>query len=276
MKKCLSFIAVLIFVSMEMGTAVAQPQVQSQDGWRLGIGSGARLAPNYVGDDDYRLSALPSIRVEYGDRFFASIENGIGFNVLNRAGFRAGPISRIRFGRNEDGSQPFAVAGNRTSDLIGLGDVNTTAELGGFIEYEIVGFTSDLEVRRGVNGHEGVVIDASIRYGGRSFVLGPPLIFSLGPRVKVVGDNYHAAYFGVNADQALASGLPEYSAEGGLSTYGIGAMLILPLTRDGSMSAVLVSGYDRLAGNAADAPLVRQRGSRDQASAGLFFTYWFR
>ncbi len=276
MQKRFSFISVLFVVCMGAAAASAQPPVQSQDGWRVGLGGGALFSPSYLGDDEYRLSALPSIRVEYGDLFFASIENGVGFNAVNRGGFQAGPIARIRFGRDEDGSQPFAVSGDRTGDLIGLGDVDATAELGAFFKYEINGFTSTVEARKGVNGHEGAIIDASINYGGRSFVLGPPLIYSIGPRVKFAGDRYHSAYFGVSADQSLASGLPQYSAAGGLSAYGIGAMLIMPLSRDNSMSAILVSGYDRLGGDAADAPLVQERGSRDQASIGLFFTYWFQ
>lgn len=252
---------------------VAQPPGQSQDGWKIGVGGGARYAPNYVGDDDYRFSLLPSLQIQYSDRFFASVENGVGYNVVNQNGFRAGPIARINFGRNEDGRQLFAVSGQNTGDLIGLGDVDTTAELGGFFEYQFKGFNAALEIRKGVNGHHGAVADASIRYGGRSFVFGPPLIYSIGPRIKFVGDNYHSAYFGINAEQSLASGLPLFDASGGLHSYGVGATFILPLTRDNGMSAVFITGYDRLAGDAAASPLVRQRGSRNQASVGLFFRY---
>jgi len=36
---------------------------------------------------------------------------------------------------------------------------------------------------------------------------------------------------------------------------------------------VLVAGYDRLTGDAADNPLVQLRGSEDQASLGIFLSY---
>ena len=245
------FVAVLFNLSLGVGTAMAQPSDPGgntePEGWRLGVGAGARFAPSYVGDDNYRLSLLPSIQVKYGNQFFASIENGVGYNFINSDGFRAGPIARIRFGRNEDGSQPFAIAGDATPDLTGLGDVGATAELGGFIEYKFNSFTAGLEARKGANGHKGAVIDASLLYGGRSFVFGPPLIFSFGPRVKIVDDNYHSAFFDVNDSQSIASGLPVFDADGGVHSFGAGATLILPITRDDTLSAVFVAGYDRLA-----------------------------
>ncbi|NNL88592.1 MAG: MipA/OmpV family protein [Marinicaulis sp.] len=258
---------------------MAQPSGPSGNaepkGWRLGVGAGSRFAPSYVGDDAYRMSLLPSIQVKYGDRFFASIENGVGYNIVNSDGFRTGPIARIRFGRDENGSQPFAIAGDATTDLIGLGDVGATAELGGFFEYKINSLKVGLEARKGANGHKGAVIDASLRYGGRSFVFGPPLIYSFGPRVTVVDNNYHSTYFDVDASQSIASGLPIFDANGGIHSYGFGATFILPITRDDKLSAVIAAGYDRLAGDAAISPLVQQRGSRDQISTGLFFSYWF-
>ena len=265
-----------IFGQALFGAALAQPGPPQNEGWQFGIGGGPRFAPTYVGDDDYQLSILPSIEIKYGDRFFASVQNGVGYKVINENGFEVGPIARVRFARNEDGDQAFAIAGDDTTDLIGLGDVPTTAELGGFVNYKVQDFTFGVEARRGVNGHEGLVVDADAKYSGRSFVLGPPIIFSVGPRVTIVDDNYHSAYFGVDAGQSLLSGLPVFDAGGGIHSYGVGVTFILPITRDNSMSAVLVAGYDRLAGDAGSSPLVQLRGSRDQASIGLFFSYWFR
>ena len=64
-----------------------------------------------------------------------------------------------------------------------------------------------------------------------------------------------------------------FNAAGGLHSYGIGATAILPLGKDNPWTAVLVAGYDRLTGDAADNPLVQLRGSEDQASLGVFLSY---
>ena len=252
--------------------AVAQPP-DAPDGWSLSVGAGGLFAPAYEGDDDYRLSLLPNIQVAYGDRFFASVQDGVGYNVINSEVFRIGPIARIEFSRDEDGSQPFAIAGDRTNDLIGLGDVATTIELGGFAEFDVGPLTASLEARQAVNGHDGFVADVGLRYGGRTFALGPPVIYAFGPRLKIVDDNFNDAYFSVTPAQSLASGLPVFDADGGLYSVGAGATFIFPLSRDNRMSAVLIAGYDRLTGDAGDAPLVQLRGARDQASLGLFFSY---
>src|SRR5688572_13627398 len=112
----------------------ASAQESQDDGWQITLGAGGLYAPSYEGDDNYQLSALPSVQVRYGDRFFASVENGVGHNWINTPTLRAGPIGRVRFSRDEDGDKTFAIAGDDTDDLQGLGDVDTSIELGGFVE----------------------------------------------------------------------------------------------------------------------------------------------
>jgi outer membrane protein len=65
--------------------------------------------------------------------------------------WRAGPIGRIKFSRNEDGEQTFAVGGGDTNDLRGLGDVDAAIELGGFVEYELGAVTFSAEARQAVS-----------------------------------------------------------------------------------------------------------------------------
>jgi outer membrane protein len=265
---CLSVAALIL----PAASASAQPP-QESEGWSLSVGGGALFTPTYEGDDDYRLSLLPNIQIAYEDRFFASVQDGVGYNLINSDALRVGPIARVRFSRQEDGDQPFAITGERTTDLIGLGDVSTTLEFGAFAEADVGPLTASIEARQGVNGHDGFVLDAGLSYGARSFALGPPVIFSIGPRIKIVGDNYNDAYFSITPAQSLASGLSVYDADGGVHSYGVGGALIFPITRDNSLSAVMIGGYDRLAGDVGDAPLVRLRGSRNQATLGFFISY---
>lgn len=252
--------------------ALAQERT-ADDGWGLTLGAGALLSPTYEGDDDTRLSLLPNIQLSYSDRFFASVQEGIGYRVIKDDAFEAGPILRVKFSRDADGDQPFAITGEDTTDLAGLGDVDTSIELGGFLSYEAGPVTLNAEVRQAVTGHEGLAADVGAKWGGRSFLFGPPVIWSIGPRARLVDDAYNQAYFSVDASQSTASGLPVFDAGGGLHSWGVGATAILPLTTDNAWSAVIVAGYDRLEGDAAANPLVQLRGSPDQASLGVFVSY---
>lgn len=264
-------------IALALFAVVATPAFAQErptnDGWGLNVGAGGLLAPTYEGDDTYRVSILPNIQVTYGDTFFASVQEGIGYRVINTDTLRAGPIARVRFSRDEDGDQPFAVTGDDSTDLIGLGDVDTSIELGGFVEYEIGGLTFSAEARQAATGHEGFVADLGARWSGRYMAFGPPVIWSVGPRVRLVDESFNTAYFGVTPTQSIASGLPVYAAGGGLYSYGIGGTAIIPLDRENKWTAVLFAGYDRLEGDAAASPLVQQRGSENQASLGVFLSY---
>ena len=249
----------------------ALAQGAADEGWGLTLGAGALTAPTYEGDDSYRVSILPNIQVTYGDDFFASVQEGVGYRFINEDTLRVGPIGRLKFSRGEDGDQPFAVTGEDTTDLRGLGEVDTTFELGGFVEYEIGGVTLGAEARKAVSGHDGAVLDLDVSWSGRSMAFGPPLIWSFGPRVRAVDDTYATAYFGVTPAQSAAAGLPVYTAGGGVYSYGLGGTAILPL--DDRWTLVAFASYEKLAGDAADSPLVQLRGSEDQATLGIFVSY---
>jgi outer membrane protein len=241
-------------------------------GWQVTLGTGALYSPGYEGDDDYTLMVLPNVQVRYQDRFFASVQEGAGYHLLRAGNVTAGPIGRLRFSRKEDGDQTFTIAGSRTSDLLGLGDVGTSIELGGFLRYEAGPFAAGAELRQAVSGHDGLVMDLNANIRGRINSGGPPVIWSLGPRLRIVDDTYNSAYFGVTPVQSLASGLPQFEAGSGVYSYGAGAFALVPLDRQGRWSVAAFAGYDRLTGDAGDAPLVRLRGSPGQFSAGLFLS----
>lgn len=267
----------VFLVALTAGSVTAAPAIAQErpvkEGWGLNVGAGALLAPTYEGDDKTRVSVLPNIQITYGDTFFASVQEGVGYRAINTETLRAGPIARIRFSRDEDGDQPFAITGDDSTDLAGLGDVDTSIELGGFIEYDVGDITLSAEARQAASGHKGFVADIGARWSGRSMAFGPPVIWSIGPRAGFVDDSFNNAYFGITPAQSLASGLPGYTAESGMHSYGIGATAIVPLDRDNRWTAVAFAGYDRLTGDTADSPLVQLRGSEDQATLGVFVSY---
>ena len=245
----------------------------AEEGWRFTISAGSVYAPSYLGDDAYQLRALPGVSVKYGDRFFASLQEGVGYNIVNSHGWRVGPVAKYHFGRDEDGASVFAVVGDDTDDLIGLGDVDGSIELGGFVEYKYAGFTGAIELRQGIGGHEGLIGEAELKYVGKLALQGPPLIYSFGPKLIFAGDSYASAFFGVNAAQSAASGLAEFDAGGGLLSYGFHGSLVLPIDRH--VSVVGFAGVDILSGDAADSSLVQERGAETQGVGGFFLNYTF-
>lgn len=245
--------------------------------WTIRIGAGAILSPAFVGSSDYQLMAVPALKVTYGNTFFASVEDGVGYAVINQHGWRAGPIAKIAFGRKEDGDNPFRIAGGKTSALHGLGNVATTLEAGGFAEYRWSSISTKIGLRKGLNGHEGHVGDLSVKYTRSSQSLSPvagsPLVVSFGPRLTLVDSTYNKAFFGVDADQALGSGLPRYNPSGGVLSYGVGSFIIAPIRKQ--LAATFLAGYDRLTGDAGSSPLVSERGSPNVAMLCVLLSYEF-
>jgi outer membrane protein len=255
----------------------APADAEPGDDWQFRISAGLLYSPAFVGSDDYQLRGGPDIEVRYKDRFFLSFRDGAGFDLIKTDHFRAGPVVKFQQQRNEDGGGGiFTIAGARTDALLGLGDVPSTAEAGGYVQYQAGSFSAKAEVRKGIGGHHGVIADLGVRYTTRVMGLEVgerPVVLSVGPRATIVDDTYNQAYFGVTATQSAASGLRQFNAKGGLLSYGAGAALIVPVS--GRLSASLSGGYDRLSGDAAKSPLVAERGSRNQATVGLGLSYRF-
>lgn len=242
-------------------------------GWNVTVGAGGLVSPTYMGDDEYKFMAVPDVRITYEDKFFASVQEGVGFNVMNTAHWKAGPLLRYDFGRDEDGDSIFRVGGDKADDLRGLGDVDGTVELGAFAEYTMQPLSAKIEILQGIGGHEGLIGSAEIKYNGRAQLQQNAIIYAFGPEIEFSDSNYHDAYFGVNANQSTASGLERYDADSGVLSYGIGASAIIPVTDE--VSTVLFANYSHLGEEAANSSLVETRGSEHQGVAGLFVNYSF-
>lgn len=250
----------------------APPAASLEQGWTLSLGIAPVLSPAWLGARDTTLSVFPDLRINYEDTLFASIPEGIGWNAINADGWKAGPVAKVNFGRNEDeGGSPFRISGG-SSALRGLGDIGASVEVGGFVEKR---FGSDSawrvrgEIRRGFGGHEGVLADASLTYSLRA----GRILVSVGPRASFGSQGFMQTYFGIDASQAARSGLARYEAGGGLISYGLGAVLVRPVGRRGA--ATLFAGLDRLGTPASHSPLVEQRGRRTQFTLGLGYGWRF-
>ena len=232
-------------------------------GWTVTLGAEARMLPKYEGADNYMLWPFPIVRIRRAGtpESFHSPRDGASFAILDIGPIKFGPTGKVRFDRKE----------SRDSDLTGLGDIDWTLELGAFAEYwPTQWLRTRLEVRQGFGGHHGIVSDLTADV---VVPVTPQLTFSAGPRLTAATDAATSPYFSITPAQSLASGLPVYDAGGGIRSYGAGVQLGYAWTPQ--WGSTVFAEYERLAGDAADSPLVTQRGSRDQIQVGIGVTYSF-
>lgn len=228
---------------------------------RTRVGLGLQLVPSFPGSNDVSIRPLIDVARTRGDRpyEFEAPDESFGFPLLRAGGLAVGPAIGFEGGRDAED-----VGG-------GLPEVDFTFEAGAFVQYA---FSEKLrirvEARQGIGGHDGLVGTVGLDFIARDR---NDWLFSIGPRVTFADDDYHQAFFSVPAGASGPSGLPAYSANGGLQAAGVTAGYIKQLSARWGLYTY--AKYDRLVGDPADSPIVRRFGSRDQLSGGLALTYTF-
>lgn len=261
-------------------TTTQGTQPPRQKDWLIGVGFAPVYAPAWQGSRDQALSIFPDLRINYRDAVFFSVPDGLGWNAVNKDGWKIGPLVKFRFGRDEEkGGSPFIVSGGSDA-LRGMGDIGFAGEPGAFVQYSFAGKKARVraEVRQGFGGHAGLVADTSIGWSDR---IGTPgrsglWLYSATLRATFADADYTNTYFGVTDAQAVATGLGAFRTGDGLVSTGINASITKPFGKFGQFGAVtLFGGYDRLADVVTDSTLIVERGKRDQFSVGLSYGFRF-
>lgn len=254
--------SILAACAVAAAPAAAQDRA-SGSGHIVTIGAGAQVYPKYPGAEDYGLFPLVfgGLRRPGQPVPFGAPDDGLGIGLLGQdSAVDIGPVIHFQSKREEDDvGAP-------------VGDVGFTTEVGGFAQVWLgrnLRIRGDL--RQGIGGHKGMIGDV-----GADLVLrdGDRTIFSIGPRARFSSGRYQNAYFRVTPAAALASGLPAYDpGGGGFHAVGVQSGLTWRMGRNWGLYGY--AGYDRLIGDAARSPIVRDLGSRDQFSGGLGLFYEF-
>jgi outer membrane protein len=248
--------------SVAAAASAPPPSGEPKPDWVIVAGAGGLYSPDYEGSDDSEFRALPYLSIRYQDWLSLSVPEGLKAAIVNENGFKAGVVLGYRFDR--DASDNIALAG--------WGDVDGAFEAGLFAEYRFGPVRFEADVRQDLSGaHEGLIAKASLRYAVR---LGSAML-SAGPQVTWADDNYTQTYFGLTPAQAASAVLPyaPYAADGGVKDYGLGAMVMVPLDEQWTVTGLL--SVSRLTGDAADSPIVAVHGSETQFTAGVFVGYRF-
>lgn len=202
------------------------------------IGAGLGYVPKYEGSDNYKFLVGPVFDLRYGD-FYANLWDGVGVDVVNTDRFEAGlGLTYVR-GRKAKHSPA------------GVGKVGSTV---GSHAYARVYLMDDVSLTGGVTkaygGTDGVLADLTLNYRFR-----PAKHIMLIPSVSATwaSGKHMKRYFGINEQQAMRSGLPEFDADSGIKDVSASLTTIYSLTRHWHISAS--AGLDRYLGDAVDSPL---------------------
>jgi outer membrane protein len=240
------------------------PMVPSVSGtWTVMVGVGGEYKPDFEGANRAMLSPVPifAIRRAGTTEQFRGPRDSASIAFLDFGDLRAGPVARFDAARKQF----------NYSELNGLGDVKAAVQLGGFVEYYPVDwFRTRVELRQGVVGPNGTVADFSADFIVPVF---QRLTISAGPRFTWESTKATSPYFGIDAVQAMASGLPVFNAKGGAHSYGVGAQVSYRINPQWEVHSYVE--YERLLGDAAASPLVAVRGSPNQTTVGIGASYSF-
>lgn len=229
----------------------------------LGIGS----YPDYLGSDENALGVAPIGRVSLGgNRFARLVVNDIRANLLDHPNWQLGPVGVWRFGR-EDVDDPVVRK---------LHEIDQSFSLGLFGAHV---WRDPREARRQVGVGGWALGDVTGAYDGWTAGMNA---FAMQPVAKMVtlgggaaftyaSENYMDEYFGVTASDALASGLPFYQPGAGVRDVRGWATALFHLSPQWHLGAGMM--YSRLVGDAADSPLVADRGSKNQWVYGVGVLY---
>ncbi|ONF96178.1 MipA/OmpV family protein [Sphingomonas jeddahensis] len=243
-----------------LGSAWATGAAAQDEPRRTRVAAGPQFVPRYPGAKGVVVRPfLDFSRARGNEPFrFEAADESAGLPLLNASGFSFGPAIGFEGAR-------------RTRDVRGVPSVGFTVEAGGFAQYQFAApVRARVELRQGIGGHKGLIGMAALDYVARDR---DEWLFSIGPRVTYSNGKYQRAYFGVPVESVATSGLPAFRPSGGVQAVGANAGYLMQFTPRWGVYAY--GKYDRLVDDAADSPVVRRYGARDQWSGGLSLTYTF-
>lgn len=258
--------------------ASARPSTVFDGDWvTLGVGVG--VGPSYTGSDDYTLIPAPIIQGKVAGIGITPRPAGLALNLIgdagnDKVGFSFGPTFRLRNDRANQIEDEIVELAGELDTAFEVGVASGISLKGVANPYDSLSFATD--VRWDVAGaHSGMVVEPSVTY---FTPLNQGLAASLSVSAAYGDDSFNDYYFSVDGAQSAASGLAAYQADGGFNSLGTNLLLAADLDgnlQNGGFSAVFITGYSRLLGDAKNTPYTSVRGSADQfiGIVGIGYTF---
>ena len=247
------------------------------DTW-VTIGVGAGYSPSYTGSDDYRVSVLPVVQGKVMGVRIEPRPAGIALNLLpevrGKPHLSLGPVVRLRSDRAENIDDPVVELAGELDRAVEVGVSAGINFPGQLTRRGTLSFT--LDARQDVAGaHSGLVFEPRVQW---SSPLGQAAFVQLSVGGEFADGDFGRYYQSVTPVQAAASGLPQFAADGGMTSIGASVFAAYDLdgnARNGGLGLVMIAGYSRLQGDAARTPYTALRGDADQGLIVLGIGYTF-
>lgn len=219
------------------------------------IGAGLTVRPNYDGGEQTVVAPVPLFGLRFGPAF-ARVDRGIpeaGLRYQLTRGLSVGAQIAYEAGRDVD-------AGDFPRNR-GIANFGASASYGLFLQSDYLAFGAlpfswVLRYRQAAESGRGSNLDLNLLvpvYGQGAWRV------ALGANVTWSSTDQLRQYFGVNAAQAVASGLPLYAPKAGVRAASVRALGEYSLTPNWFLTGSLE--LRTLMGEAADSPLVQRRES---------------
>lgn len=236
------FLAVSAVALLASLPAAAQNFEQSD--FKIFLGAGAFVTPDYLGSDESELALSPDVEVTWQDRFFLSSRDGLGVYMMNSPGILFGVGLSPEWGRDEDSN----------SRLTGLGDVDPGINVNIFADVPVRPFILHAGVQQEfAGGHGGTLINGAVSY---TQPVTDQLAFTLTPSTTWASKEYLRSYYGVNAAQSSASGYAVNPInEDGFRDVSLGGKINYAVTPNWNVYGAAT--WMHLMGDAADSAITR-------------------
>lgn len=268
---------VLLFIAVACAlliTQTAQAQISpfNLENMDNAAGLSIGMLPDYQGSNDYMIGGAPFFKItlmEKSDYYVRLLATDLQANIINHPVFRFGPAINYRFGRSDDVED----------DVVKyMKEIDGTIEAGAFVGIQLVDkdnprnrFLSQIEFLGDVGGeYDGWNIGLTANY---YFMVHKAVDLIVGGGIMYADDNYMETYFGVDQEDSDRTDniLPVYKADAGFLMAKVNAGAVVHLSYQWHIAAGLQ--YRPLLSDAADSPVVDDRGDSNQWVAGLGVAY---
>lgn len=237
--------------------------VDKANQWVVTIQGNGVVSPTYYGAKTYSAVPFPSFEFRRAGQpaNFESPDDGFNFALFGNHQFKAGLVGQYRSGRYNSSE----------ADLYGIDSIPWAFEAGGFVEYwPLDKLRTRVSVMHGVKGNFAWSGEVQADWVEKL----QPWTFSIGPRLEFGDAKFVNTYFGVSQQEADVNGLvTPYDPGGGIT--GLGGLAMAAYKFNDNWATSVYGKYERLVGDAADSPIVKNLGSPNQAQIGVTLSYTF-
>ncbi|MDP0500045.1 MAG: MipA/OmpV family protein [Verrucomicrobiota bacterium JB022] len=252
-----------------VGGWAANALAQADDTFTGFVAAGIANVPQYEGSDDYEIKPLVAAQLDYRGYSLEILGTDLRAEVSPWEWVEFGPSLSFRGGREDDVDN---------EAVRRLREIDDAFEAGVFVRFP---FHAVLSLRDRLSLRAEALFDLSDTYDGYvlsfaasyDYQVNDVLTLGVSLQTTYASEDYQQTYFGIDADNAVRSGLAPYEADAGFKDVGIRFSAKYMFTQEWGVIGLL--GYQKVLGDAADSPIVEQEGDANQWLGGIGVVYEF-